>query len=94
MDSELIKLIGGGGSQIILTAGYIPMAWLIRVLWSDRAALGDKILAILTQQFADAEKRKDLWDAQAKVIDGQTGAIKDLTREVQAARSDIQRIRP
>lgn len=105
MESEMLKLIGNGGSQIILAAGYIPMFWVIKALWAKCDALGDKILSMLALQYADADKRKELWDAQTKVIDGQTTvikdqvrtidsqtvAIKDLTREV---REGLQRIRP
>lgn len=87
----MLKLIGNGSSQIILAAGYLPMFWLIKILWTARDTLSEKFMAMLALQFSDADKRKDLWDAQAKIIDGQTTAIKDLTREV---REGLQRTRP
>jgi hypothetical protein len=93
MDPETLKLIGSGSAQVVLAAGYVPMFWMIKVLWSDRAALSDKLMAMLALQFADADKRRDLWDAQAKVIDGQTTVIKDMTREVAGLRTDIQRVK-
>ena len=33
MDAETLKLLGNGGSQMILAIGYIPVLWLVRTLW-------------------------------------------------------------
>lgn len=84
MDIETLKLLGSGSAQLVLAAGYIPMFILIKKLWSDRDSISEKLFAMLELQFADSTTRKELWNAQAKVIDGQTGAIKDLTREITA----------
>ena len=89
----MIKLIGGGGSQIILAAGYLSAIWLIKTFWARHDAISDKLMAMLALQFSDAEKRRELWDAQAKVIEGQTTTIKDLTREVAASRADVAGLR-
>lgn len=86
MDLATLQALGTGSAQVVLAAGYLPVFWLVKTLWSARDALQDKIMAMLDKQYADADKRKELWDAQAKVIDGQTAAIKDLTREVSALR--------
>ena len=93
MDAETLKLLGNGGSQMILAIGYLPVLWLVRTLWIERTALQEKFLAMLGQQFDDAARRKELWDGQAKVIEGQTQATKDLKQEIQSLRTDIQRVR-
>ncbi len=90
MDAETLKLLGNGGSQMILVFGYLPVLWLVRALWKERGELSDKFLAMLGQQFDDASRRKDLWDGQAKVIEGQTQATRDLKQEIQSLRADIQ----
>ncbi len=48
---------------------------------------------MLATQFDDASRRKDLWDGQAKVIEGQTQATRDLKQEIQSLRADITRVK-
>ncbi len=93
MDPETWKALGTASPQLILAAGYAPCFWVIRTLWTKSDGLSDKLMAMLALQFADADKRRDLWDAQAKVIDGQTSVIKDLTREVAASRNEVAGLR-
>ncbi len=92
METELLKLIGGGSAQLILVAGYIPLFWLVRTLWIERGEMSSKLLTMLQAQFTDQAVKKDLWDTQGKLVESQTRAIADLTRQVQIL-SDMQRSR-
>lgn len=94
VDAETLKALGTGSAQFVLAAGYLPVFWLVKTLWTARDTLQDKILAMLDKQYADADGRKTLWDAQRQVIEGQSTAIKDLSREVMSLRADIQRGKP
>jgi hypothetical protein len=94
METEMLKLIGGGGSQIILAAGYIPMFWLIKILWSDRADALAKLVEMLRLQFADQDGRKELWRTQGGIIEGQTRTISDLKTEVAGLRDELRRGKP
>lgn len=80
MDTELLKLLGNGGSQLILAAGYYPVYVLIRALWDARESLQSKLVEMLAMKFADAANSKDLWSAQAKVIEDQTRTIAEQSR--------------
>lgn len=91
MDAETIKLIGTGGAQIVLVAGYLPVFWLIRTLWKDRGTMQDKVLDMLAKQYDDASRRKDLWDAQGKLIDSQTRAIDALREKIENFMDNIGR---
>lgn len=100
MDPELLKLLGNGGSQVILAAGYYPAYVLIRALWTAREALQFKIIEMLALKFADAANAKDLWSAQSKVIEDQTRTIAEqskiiasLDRKVGDLATELSRVR-
>lgn len=91
MDADTIKLIGTSGAQVILVAGYFPVFWLVRSLWKERAAAQDKILDMLSKQYDDASRRKDLWDSQGKLLDSQTRAIDALREKIENFMDNIAR---
>ncbi len=74
------------------------VGWLVTKVWTGRDEAHSKLYAMLEKQFDDAARRKDLFDNLGRTIDGNTQAVKELrdtfNREVQAVRTDIQRIRP
>lgn len=74
------------------------VGWLVTKVWTGRDEAHAKLYAMLEKQFDDAARRKDLFDNLGRAIDGNTQAVKELrdtfNREVQAVRTDIQRIRP
>lgn len=82
----------------LFTTATGAVGWLIGKLWTDRNEVHGKLYGMLEKQFDDANRRKDLFDNLGRTIDGNTQATKDLrdtfTREVQAVRADIQRIKP
>jgi len=80
------------GTAFTVSMGGI--GWLVKAMWADRVALMEKFLKMLAQQYEDAAKRKELWEAQARVIEGQTRTITDLTREIGHLREDVRRLKP
>lgn len=100
MDAELLKAIGSGSAQLILAAGYIPVIWLVKVLWTDRNNATDKIVEMLRLQFGDAAARKDLWDKltqtvaeQARAINDQNKTLAEAAKTVADLREDLRRLK-
>ena len=89
IDATLATAIGAVFSMAMGAIG-----WLVKALWGERTALTEKFVAMLDRQYADADKRKDLWEAQAKVIDGQTRSITDMIREITTLREEVRRLKP
>jgi len=88
MDAETLKLLGNGGSQMILAIGYLPVLWLVRTLWTERGAAQEKLATMLAQSYEASNTRKDLWTDLGKVVDGQSRQIEAQTREI----SDQKRV--
>ena len=82
LDGPMLTAIG-----VLFTTATGAIGWLVAKLWAERSDMQAKFVDMLGKQFDDAARRTQLFNDLAQ-------ATKDLTREVQGARSDIQRIRP
>ena len=89
LDTTMLAAIG-----VLFTTVTGAIGWLVKALWSERSDAFAKLAAMLEKQYDAAGNRKDLFDNLGKTVDGLSQSVKDLQREVQGARSDIQRIRP
>lgn len=81
------------------------VGWLVSKLWGNCDTMQEKFYVMLEKQYDDSSRRKDLFDKLGTSISDLTLALRDLrestTREIQAiktelqaARAEIQRLRP
>lgn len=89
----------------LLAVAVVALGYLAYRLWRDGKSDGKEAastyIALLKEQFSDANRRKDLFDDLGKSIDGQAQATRDLRQEFASFRqefasfrSDMQRSRP
>lgn len=78
--------LGKLGVVGLLSVYAIAVSLLLFRVWRDGKAdqkeAADTYIAMLKEQFSDANRRKDLFDEIGKAIDGQAQAIRDLRQEV------------
>jgi uncharacterized membrane protein YraQ (UPF0718 family) len=89
LDATMLTAIG-----VLFTTVTGAIGWLVGKLWAERSELQGKFVTMLEKQYDATGNRKDLFDNLGKTVDGLAQAVKDLTREVQGQRTDIQKIRP
>ena len=89
-----MKDLGEATAQVILAAGYVPAGIAIAILWKACTKWQEKVLEMLALKFADASNAKDLWSAQAKVIEDQTRTIHGLEKQVAGLADEVRRLRP
>lgn len=100
LDGPMLTALG-----VLFTTATGAVGWLIGKLWTENSELQIKVFTMLEKQYEATGNRKDLFDNLGRTIDGLaqnqirlsdgfSQSIKDLTREVQSMRSDVQKIRP
>lgn len=77
IDATVATAIG-----VAFTTGTGAVGWLIKSLWTDRAAAHLVIIDMLKAQFADSTERRTLNEKLAGTVDGLGRKIEDLQRAV------------
>jgi hypothetical protein len=89
--SKILEVYGPAAPPLLLLLGGI---WWIagdrKQVIAERDKWLDKLQEMLELQFTDAANRKELWDAQAKVIADLTQTIKDMKAEFIQRLTDLR----